>query len=216
MYLQQSFHLTLSEPLPTWVLRGTLGKSQPGHELHVRKRDWREKKEEGNKEVRVRVICVSFFRYLTQAVSLFFLLLLFSAAGSVSNVTVYWAACRYCYFTMDMGLQEILIFYKKAHTHWFCVWEGYIPLPGDVWKPWCCCCLGNPLHHDNVLFLTEDWRLSTSQSSVPSYLWIIASLFLISHPARCSETLSVKTCTHNEKPSVQLDYLALFIFIFPF
>nr|XP_004556127.1 calcium uniporter protein, mitochondrial isoform X1 [Maylandia zebra] len=50
MYLQQSFHLTLSEPLPTWVLRGTLGKSQPGHELHVRKRDWREKKEEGNKE----------------------------------------------------------------------------------------------------------------------------------------------------------------------
>lgn len=89
MYLQQSFHLTLSEPLPTWVLRGTLGKSQPGHELHVRKRDWREKKEEGNKEVRVRVICVSFFRYLTQAVSLFFFSLLFSAAGSVSNVTVY-------------------------------------------------------------------------------------------------------------------------------
>uniref|UniRef100_A0AAZ1XAQ5 Calcium uniporter protein n=1 Tax=Oreochromis aureus TaxID=47969 RepID=A0AAZ1XAQ5_OREAU len=60
MHLQQSFHLTLSEPLPTWVLRGTLGKSQPGHELHVRKRDWREKKEEGNKEVRQDVLSAPF------------------------------------------------------------------------------------------------------------------------------------------------------------
>lgn len=189
--------------IPTWTWTAC---KEEGLEGEERRRKQRSESES--------YMCLFFSIFNTSSFTFFSLL--FSAAGSVSNVTVYWAACRYCYFTMDMGLQEILIFYKKAHTHWFCVWEGYIPLPGDVWKPWCCCCLGNPLHHDNVLFLTEDWRLSTSQSSVPSYLWIIASLFLISHPARCSETLSVKTCTQNEKPSVQLDYLALFIFIFPF
>lgn len=122
MHLQQSFHLTLSEPLPTWVLRGTLGKSQPGHELHVRKRDWREKKEEGNKEVRVSYMCLLFSIFNTSSFTFFFLL--FSAAGSVSNVTMYWAACKYCCFTVDMGLQEILILKKnKNQSHKVCAWE---------------------------------------------------------------------------------------------
>lgn len=158
--------------IPTWTWTAC---KEEGLEGEERRRKQRSESES--------YMCLLFSIFNTSSFTFFFLL--FSAAGSVSNVTVYWAACKYCYFTLDMGLQEILIFSKKTHTDFVCE-KGIYRFPGDVWKSWCCCCLGNPLHHDNVLFLTEDWRLSTSQSSVPSYLWIIASLFLISHPARCS------------------------------
>lgn len=45
MYLQLSFQLALPEPLPPRFLRGTLGKSQPGHELDGKGKGWREKME---------------------------------------------------------------------------------------------------------------------------------------------------------------------------
>lgn len=67
-------------------------------------------------------MCLLFSIFNTSSFTFFFLL--FSAAGRVSNVTVYWAASRYCYFTMDMGLQEILIF-KKTHTLILCVRRVY-------------------------------------------------------------------------------------------
>lgn len=42
-YLQLSFQFTPAELLPTQVLRRTLGKAQPGHELNGKSKGWRQR-----------------------------------------------------------------------------------------------------------------------------------------------------------------------------
>lgn len=86
--LQLSFQLALPEPLPPRFLRGTLGKSQPGHELDGK--GWREGEagEESRQNVVVKdnVGSVSSLGRLKQPICSAFL---FLAVGSVSKITMF-------------------------------------------------------------------------------------------------------------------------------
>lgn len=96
---------------------------------------------------------------------------------------------KFRYFTQAFGAREKFNLLRFKATRFMCMWltEAYfemsrevnIQVPSAIEKSWCCCCLGNTLHRENVLFPRENWRLSMSHFSVFCSMLAMKTVFSI-------------------------------------